>query len=124
MLQSVTITWTWLLTAESEQQKMLHLTPNGECQLPTVEGIGPSCLRLPDGPWKNILEYLEERFSNVKSETWISRMRKGEVVDENGIPLSAETPCRKGTFIFYYLDRWKEKPRFPSGKAFFIRMTI
>ena len=57
--------------------------------LPTVEGIGPSCLRLPDGPWKNILEFLEERFPDVTSETWVSRMSKREVVDENGVPLNA-----------------------------------
>jgi tRNA pseudouridine32 synthase/23S rRNA pseudouridine746 synthase len=31
-------------------------------------------------------------------------MKKGEVVDENGIPLSAESPCRRGTFIFYYRE--------------------
>jgi tRNA pseudouridine32 synthase / 23S rRNA pseudouridine746 synthase len=78
--------------------------------LPTVEGIGPSCLRLPDGPWKNILEYLEERFPNVKSATWISRMSKGEVVDERGIPLSAGSPCRSGTFVFYYRELEQETP--------------
>ena len=79
------------------QKASLHLHP-----LPTVEGIGPSRVRIPAGPWKNILEYLEERFPKVQSATWISRMRKGEVVDEHGIPLGAESPCRKGTFIFYY----------------------
>jgi tRNA pseudouridine32 synthase/23S rRNA pseudouridine746 synthase len=78
--------------------------------LPTVEGIGPSCLRLPDGPWKNILEYLEERFPNIKSATWISRMSKGEVVDERGFPLSAGSPCRRGTFVFYYRELEQETP--------------
>jgi len=72
--------------------------------LRTTDGIGPSRVRIPAGPWKNILEYLEERFPKVESATWISRMRKGEVVDEHGIPLGAENPCRSGTFIFYYRE--------------------
>ncbi len=78
--------------------------------LPTVEGIGPSCLRVSRGPEQNILEYLEERFPKVRSATWTSRMSKGEVVDENGTPLSADSPCRKGGFIFYYREPEWETP--------------
>jgi tRNA pseudouridine32 synthase / 23S rRNA pseudouridine746 synthase len=37
-------------------------------------------------------------------------MKKGEVVDENGIPLSAESPCRRGTSIFYYRELERETP--------------
>ena len=32
------------------------------------------------------------------------------MVDESGIPLGAETPCRKGTFIFYYRELERETP--------------
>jgi tRNA pseudouridine32 synthase/23S rRNA pseudouridine746 synthase len=78
--------------------------------LPTIDGIGPSRVRIPAGPWKNILEYLEERFPKIKSAAWISRMRKREVVDEHGIPLGAESPCRKGTLIFYYRALKHETP--------------
>jgi tRNA pseudouridine32 synthase / 23S rRNA pseudouridine746 synthase len=78
--------------------------------LPTVDGIGPSRLRLPGGPWRNILEYLKERFPKIESSTWISRMSKGEVVDEHGIPLGEGSPCRKGTFIFYYRELEQETP--------------
>jgi tRNA pseudouridine32 synthase/23S rRNA pseudouridine746 synthase len=72
--------------------------------LPTVNGVGPSYLRLPGGPWKNILEFLEERFPDVTPETWISRMNKREVVDENGVPLSTDSPYRGGVSIFYYRE--------------------
>jgi tRNA pseudouridine32 synthase/23S rRNA pseudouridine746 synthase len=37
-------------------------------------------------------------------------MRRGEVVDENGTPLSAETPCRKGALVFYYRELEQETP--------------
>ena len=72
--------------------------------LPTVDGIGPSCLRVTAGQWRNILEYLQQRFCKVKPETWVSRMEKGEVVDEHGAPLGPDSPCRKGAFIFYYRE--------------------
>lgn len=78
--------------------------------LPTVDGIGPSCLRITGGVGQNILEYLGERFPKVKTETWISRMRKGEVVDEKGAPLRADSPCRIGGYIFYYRELEQETP--------------
>ena len=78
--------------------------------LPIVEGIGPSCVRILGGPWRNILEYLEERFPNVQSATWIARMKRGKVADEYGTPLNAESPCRRGSFIFYYRELEQETP--------------
>lgn len=72
--------------------------------LPTVDGIGPSCLRVPAGPWRNILEYLQQRFRKIEPETWVSRMERGEVVDEHGAPLGPDSPCRKGALIFYYRE--------------------
>lgn len=78
--------------------------------LPTIEGIGPSCMRLPHGPWKNILEYMEVRFPDVATLTWISRMGKGTVVDEKGIPLHPESPYRIGAFVYYYRELEWENP--------------
>jgi tRNA pseudouridine32 synthase/23S rRNA pseudouridine746 synthase len=78
--------------------------------LPTVEGIGPSCLTLRSGQWKNILEFLEEHFPDIKRETWVTRMEKGEVVDGNGMPLNQDSPYRQGTRIFYYRELEGEAP--------------
>ena len=41
-------------------------------------------------------------------------------MDENGIPLSAETPCRKGTLIFYYRELERETP-IPFGESILYR---
>ena len=78
--------------------------------LPTVKGVGPSCLRLPDGRWKTILEYLEERFPDIDSSAWISRMGKGEGVNERGARLHAESPYQRGTFVYYYRELKQETP--------------
>ncbi len=91
--------------------------------LPTVDGIGPSCLRVPAGPWKTILEYLQQRFRKVKPKTWVSRMEKGEVVDEHGVPLHPDSPCRKGALIFITVS-WTMKPAFLLWKPSFTRTTI
>jgi tRNA pseudouridine32 synthase / 23S rRNA pseudouridine746 synthase len=72
--------------------------------LPTVAGIGPSHLTLRGDRWKNILDYLEERFPDVKRATWISRMNRGEVVDSKGVRLNTDSPFREGTCIFYYRE--------------------
>ena len=70
--------------------------------LPTIDGIGPSCLTLRQGHWKNILEFLTEHFPNIHQETWGHRMGKGEVVDENGVRLNPSSPYETGTRVFYY----------------------
>jgi tRNA pseudouridine32 synthase/23S rRNA pseudouridine746 synthase len=72
--------------------------------LPTVNGVGPSCQWLPVGPWKTILEFLEERFPRVEIATWLSRMDKGLVLDESGLPVNARSPYRAGGSIFYYRE--------------------
>lgn len=78
--------------------------------LPTVKGVGPSCLRLPCGRWKTILEYLEERFPDIPTSVWISRMNKGEVVDEKGTRLHADSHYLQGAFIYYYRELEQETP--------------
>jgi len=70
--------------------------------LPTVDGVGPSCLTLRQGHWKNILEFLVDRFPDIQPEIWVCRMDKGEVVDGNGVRLSSDSPYREGTHVFYY----------------------
>jgi len=44
----------------------------------------------------------------VTSASWISRMKKGQVVDEKGIPIGPDTPCRRGGFVFYYREPQEE----------------
>lgn len=76
--------------------------------LPIVEGVGPSCQWLPAGSWKTILDFLKERYPRVETTTWLSRMAKGEVVDDTGISLNPESPYRVGACIFYYRELERE----------------
>ena len=69
--------------------------------LPTRDGVGPSCVGLPSGPWPTITEFLVERFPAVPRAVWQARMASGDVVDEFGIPV---TPLRgyPGPMRIYY----------------------
>jgi len=46
----------------------------------------------------------------VERAVWISRLGRGEVVDELGVPLRAESPCCRDGFIFYYRGPDRETP--------------
>src|SRR5215207_7689365 len=72
--------------------------------LPMVEGVGPSCQWLPAGGWATVLDFLAERYPGVGAAAWLSRMRKGEVVDEAGRRIDAGSPYRAGACIFYYRE--------------------
>jgi tRNA pseudouridine32 synthase/23S rRNA pseudouridine746 synthase len=78
--------------------------------LPMLEGVSPSYIWLPEGPWKSVLAFLEERFPAVGRGNWIVRMDKGRVVDANGVRLTPESPFRRGARIFYYRELEGETP--------------
>ena len=77
--------------------------------LPMVNGVSPSSQWLPAGPWETILEFLTERFPGVEAATWISRMTKGELVDETGVRLTSGSAYRAGACIFYYRELESEE---------------
>ena len=77
--------------------------------LPIVDGVGASCKWLPVGPWETVLSFLDERFPDVQTDTWLARMEKGEVVDETGLRLNAKTRYRAGAWVFYYRELQFEK---------------
>jgi len=72
--------------------------------LPVVEGVAPSRQHLPPGPWRTVLEFLTERHPNVGEAAWLSRMERGEVVDERGGRLNQESAYRAGACVFYYRE--------------------
>jgi tRNA pseudouridine32 synthase/23S rRNA pseudouridine746 synthase len=72
--------------------------------LPIADGVGPSSQWLPAGPWKTVLHFLEGRFPQVDVATWITRMSRGEVVDEHGLRLNPGSPYREGACIYYYRE--------------------
>jgi len=80
--------------------------------LPTRDGVSPSSVFLPDGPWRTMAEFLVERFPGIAATTWAARMLAGEVVDEQGIAVNALRPYQPYLRLYYY-RALEVEPRIP-----------
>lgn len=77
------------------------------------DGVSPSCVALPRmkaPPWPTLLDYLAERLAAVSRAEWQQRMEAGEVVGEDGQPLSASHPYQNGARAYY----WRSLPDEPE----------
>ena len=88
--------------------------------LPVVEGVAPSRQTLPAGVWETVLDFLAERHASVGADVWVSRMLKGEVVDETGLRLTPSSPYRAGACVFYYREP-EDEPRVPFDEHILYR---
>ena len=76
--------------------------PHSARSIPTRDGVSPSCIALPPGPWATVLDFLAERLPTVPRLEWSKRLAKGEVLDAQAHPVHAEQPYRSGSRLFYY----------------------
>jgi tRNA pseudouridine32 synthase/23S rRNA pseudouridine746 synthase len=70
--------------------------------LPTKNGVGPSCVGLPQGDWPTITDFLVERFPAITREVWLERMARQLVMDEFGGLVTPERPYPGPMRIYYY----------------------
>lgn len=78
--------------------------------LPTRDGVGPSCVALPTGPWTTIAECLIARFPGVAASVWAARIAHGDVVDEHGRAVDAARKHQPGLRVYYYRALEAESP--------------
>ncbi|HPH14773.1 MAG TPA: RluA family pseudouridine synthase [Burkholderiaceae bacterium] len=78
--------------------------------LPTRDGVGPSCVGLPEGQWATITDFLVQRFPAIPRQTWLQRMAGGEVVDEFGVAVGEERPFQSHIRVYYYRALESEVP--------------
>jgi tRNA pseudouridine32 synthase / 23S rRNA pseudouridine746 synthase len=94
--------------------------PAPSLPLPTRDGVGPSCVGLPPGPWPTFLDFFLGRFPAVSRATWIERMEAGEVVDEHGGRVTAERPYQPHQRAYYYRSL-PEEPHIPFEEKVLFR---
>lgn len=70
--------------------------------LTTLNGVSPSCVSLPPGPWATVLEFLVARFPAIPADEWFQRLARGHVVDGGGQAVTAHDAYRAHTKLFYY----------------------
>jgi tRNA pseudouridine32 synthase/23S rRNA pseudouridine746 synthase len=66
------------------------------------DGVGPSCVAVPDGAWPSMLDFLVQRFPQQPRELWAARMRQGDVVDEHGHVVHADRAFEPRLRLYYY----------------------
>lgn len=59
-----------------------------------------------------MLAFLLDRFPGVTQDTWLGRMKVGDVVDERGMPVSAGQAYRPHQRLYYYREI-DDEPRIP-----------
>lgn len=76
--------------------------------LPVRDGLGPDRIRMPAGvEVGTIVEFLRCAHPD---EDWSGRMAAGELVDEHGRRVDAETPYQPTRFVYFYREPAPEVP--------------
>lgn len=88
--------------------------------LPTRDGVGPSCVALPEGAWPTIAACLADRFPAIAASVWAGRIAAGEVVDEHGLPVTLERAHRPHLRVYYYRSL-ADEARVPFEEAVLFR---
>jgi tRNA pseudouridine32 synthase / 23S rRNA pseudouridine746 synthase len=81
--------------------------------LATRDGVGPSCVSLPAGPWVLAIDFLIWRFPNVPAHEWVQRVATGQVLTPAGVPIAPLQPYQPYTRLFYY----RSVPAEPANRA-------
>ncbi|AIL31950.1 pseudouridine synthase [Basilea psittacipulmonis DSM 24701] len=78
--------------------------------LPVKDGIAPSRVRLVRGEWPNLYAFLCWRFAHLDSRYIQEQLASGAMVNDEGEPLSADSPYRPDSWIWYYRKVPNEAP--------------
>ena len=83
---------------------------------PSRDGVGPSCVGLPPGPWHTMLDFFAARFPAIKRDTWQQRMEQGLVISELGLAVMPDSPYQAQQRAYYYRAVAAE-PRIPFDET-------
>lgn len=73
-------------------------------------GITPSRVFLPSGPWSSTYEFLCQRFPHITPDILLMRLERGDIVDAIGQPVTRNTPYQANAWLWYYRDVPDEVP--------------
>ncbi|RYF43841.1 MAG: pseudouridine synthase [Comamonadaceae bacterium] len=87
--------------------------------LPVRDGVGPSQVALPPGPWVGMLDFLVDRFPAITADEWRARIARGEVVARDGEPVTPDQPYRPFDRLYYYRSVPDEAPNAAQAVVLF-----
>jgi tRNA pseudouridine32 synthase/23S rRNA pseudouridine746 synthase len=71
-------------------------------RIPTRNGVGPSRVSLPVGPWPTVLDFLVARMPDISREEWLDRFAQQLVLNEAAQPMTATQAYTPHTKLYYY----------------------
>ena len=78
--------------------------------LPVRNGVGPTRLRIPPGTHTTVVEFLRSRFPHLAEDSITRRINEGEIVTQDGSPITHTTAAADHEFIWYYRTVPDETP--------------
>ena len=75
--------------------------PEPHWRPPPRDGVQPSRVAVPAGPWATLLGFLVARFPAVAAD-WPGRLARGDVLGAQGQALHADSPCPPGSLLWYW----------------------
>lgn len=67
-------------------------------------GVAPSRVHLPSGPWRSVLEFLLDRFPHMPPDILRARLARGDIVDEAGVAQTLHSPYQPLRWLWYYRE--------------------
>ena len=78
--------------------------------LAVKDGIAPSRVWLPEGPWSTVGQFLVERFGHVDPTDLRLRLARGDIVDASGQRMQFTTTYQAKQWLWYYRHVENEVP--------------
>lgn len=99
-----------------EVNQPLNQRLNQNARPASRNGVGPSSVALPPGPWQTLIDFLVEQFPAIPRSEWQDRMQRGNVLDAQGQVLSVTSSYQPNSKIFYFRSLLAE-PRIPFDEV-------
>ncbi|MFC7298262.1 pseudouridine synthase [Herminiimonas aquatilis] len=99
-----------------EVNQPVHQRLNENAKPASRNGVGPSSVALPPGPWQTLIDFLVQQFPAIPRSEWQDRMQRGDVLGAHGQVLSVTSDYQPNSKIFYFRSLPAE-PRIPFDEV-------
>lgn len=67
-------------------------------------------MRLPEGNWPTVLDYLCQYFAHITPDIWRERFKQQKILNEQYQPLTLDAPYKSGATVYYFRELSIEPP--------------
>ncbi|WP_283737776.1 hypothetical protein [Alcaligenes faecalis] len=70
--------------------------------VPSRNGVSPSKVWCPPGPWTSLDAFLLERFPHMDPDVLRERLARGDILDQNGVPQQPGSSYQPDRWLWYF----------------------